>query len=152
MTARLYVRDGLSLDAPDAAFAVLVVPPDGTPGERAMTEIGAHCYEGDAALYLVRTDGWAEQSFDASALVVRVAVRTVTLRRMDMDPGDFTERSAVDPEAVIVLTARTAADPDLPTRLAEATAMFTAAPDVSLDDLLTSEDEWPVFLAPPPQA
>ncbi|SEC35521.1 hypothetical protein SAMN05216489_00520 [Streptomyces sp. 3213] len=152
MTARLYVRSGLSPDAPDAAFAVLVVAPDGTPGERAMAELGAHCYEGDGALYLVRTDGWAEQSFDAGGLVVRVAVRTVALRQMDMDPEDFPERSAVDPEAAIVLTARTAVAPDLFTRPAEATAVFTADPDVPLDDLLTSEDEWPVVLAPPPQS
>ncbi|MER7927330.1 hypothetical protein ABTY96_29955 [Streptomyces sp. NPDC096057] len=151
MTARLYVRSGLSPDAPDAAFAVLVVAPDGTPGERAVAGLGAHCYEGDGALYLFRTDGWAEHSFDAGSLVVRVAVPTVVLRQMDVDPEDFPERSAVDPDAVIVLTARTAADADLSTRPTEATAVFTAAPDVPLEDLLTSEDEWPVLLAPPPQ-
>lgn len=150
MTARLYIRSGLSPDAPDAAFAVLVVAPDGTPGERAMAELGAYCYEGDGALYLVRTDGWAEQSFDAGDLVVRVAVHPVALRQVGVDPEGFSERSAVDPEAVIVLTARTTAGPDLSPRPAGATAVFTAAADVPLDDLLTSEDEWPVLLAPPP--
>lgn len=55
--ARLYVRSGIDPAAPDAAFPILVVDPDGTPGERALSLLGGHCYEGQEAFYLVRTDG-----------------------------------------------------------------------------------------------
>ncbi|MFB7272589.1 hypothetical protein [Streptomyces sp. NPDC056244] len=150
MTARLYVRSGLDPDAPDTVFAVLVVDPDGTPAERAVAGLGAYCYEGDGAFYLVRTDGWAERSLDAGLLTVSIAVYPVPLRQVSVDPAGFPDRSAVDPQAVMVLSARTAADPALSARLAEPTAVFTAGPDVSVDDLLTSEEEWPMVLAPPP--
>ncbi|MFE1963137.1 hypothetical protein [Streptomyces sp. NPDC059479] len=149
MAARLYVRSGLDPDAPDTVFAVLVVDPDGTPAERAVAELGAYCYEGDGAVHLVRTDGWAERSLDAGLLTVGIAVHPVPLRQVGVDPADFPGRSAVDPQAMMVLSARTAADPALSARLAEPTAVFTAGPDVSLDDLLKSE-EWPMVLAPPP--
>lgn len=67
-----------------------------------------------------------------------------------MDPADFPERSAIDPNAVLLLSARTTADPALCARLGEPTAVFTAGPDVTLDQLLADDEEWPIMLAPPP--
>ncbi|WP_019071784.1 hypothetical protein [Streptomyces hokutonensis] len=148
--ARLYVRSGIAPDAPDAAFPILVVDPNGTPGERALARLGGHCYEGDGAFYLVRTDGWAEQSLDAGQLVVGIAVHPVPLRHVGVDPAAFPERSAIDPDAVLIVEARTTADPGLCARLSEPTAVFTAGPDVTLDALLADDEEWPIMVAPPP--
>ncbi|QXE38749.1 hypothetical protein KQY30_35610 [Streptomyces sp. GMY02] len=150
MAARLYVRSGLDPDAPETVFAVLVVDPNGTPAERAVARLGSYCYEGDEVFYLVRTDGWAERSLDAGLLTVSIAVYPVPLQQVSVDPASFPSRSAVDPQAVIVLSARTTADPALSARLAGPTAVYTAGPDISLDDLLTSGEEWPMVLAPPP--
>ncbi|MCL2731483.1 MAG: hypothetical protein FWE15_15835 [Actinomycetia bacterium] len=148
--ARLYVRSGIDPDAPDTAFAILVVDPDGTPGERAVAELGGYCYEGDGALYLVRTDGWAEQSLDAGRLTVGVAVHPVALRHAGVDPADFADRSSADPQAVLVLEAHTLTEAALSERRAAPTAVFTAPPATTVDELLASEDEWPMLLAPPP--
>ncbi|MBK3577258.1 hypothetical protein JHN63_26345 [Streptomyces sp. MBT65] len=148
--ARLYVRSGLAPDAPDADFPILVVDPDGTAGERALGRLGGHCYEGDGVFHLVRTDGWAERSLNSGLLTVGVAVHPVLLRQAGVDPADFPERSAIDPDAVLLLSAPTAADPALGARLGEPTAVFTAGPDVTLDQLLADDEEWPVMLAPPP--
>ncbi|WP_262060123.1 hypothetical protein [Streptomyces sp. STR69] len=147
--ARLYVRSGIAPDPPDAAFPVLVVDPDGTPGERAVARLGGHCYEGEGAFFLVRTDGWAERSLDAGRLVVGIAVHPLPLRQAGADPAEFPERSGIDPDAVLLLSARTTVDPALCARLSEPTAVFIAGPDVTLDDLL-ADDEWPIILAPPP--
>ncbi|MBK3565386.1 hypothetical protein [Streptomyces sp. MBT62] len=148
--ARLYVRSGIVPDDPDAAFPILVVDPDGTPGERAMARLGGHCYEGDGAFYLVRTDGWAERSVDSGRLAVGIAVHPVPLRQAGTDPADFPERSAIDPDAVLIVEARTTVDPELRARLSEPTVVFTAGPDVTLDELLADDEEWPIMLAPPP--
>lgn len=148
--ARLYVRSGLAPDDPDAAFPILVVDPDGTPGERALTRLGGHCYEGEGAFYLVRTDGWAERSLDSGSLVVGIAIHPVPLQQAGVDPADFLGRSAIDPHAVLLLSARTTADPALGTRLGEPTAVYTAGPDITLDQLLADDEEWPIMLAPPP--
>ena len=148
--ARLYVRSGIAPDDPDAAFPILVVDPDGTPGERAMARLGGHCYEGEGAFYLVRTDGWAERSLDAGQLVVGVAVFPAPLRQAGVDPAEFPERSGIDPDAVLLLSARTTVDPALCARLSEPTAVFVGGPDVTLDELLADDEEWPIMLAPPP--
>ncbi|MFJ3667006.1 hypothetical protein ACIPSE_11170 [Streptomyces sp. NPDC090106] len=150
MTARLYVRSGLDPDDPDRVLAVLVVDPEGTPAERALAALGSYCYEGDGVFYLVRTDGWAERTLDEGELTVDIAVYPVPLRQVDVDPEDFPARSTVDPQALLLLSARTQVDPELGARMAEATAVFTAAPDVPLDDLLKADDQWPMLLAPPP--
>lgn len=150
MTARLYVRSGLDADAPDAAFVVLVVDPDGTPAERAVAALGSYCYEGDGAVHLVRTDGWAERSLGDGGLTVGVAVRPEALRQVGVDPLGFSGRSTADPRAVLILSARTADASALSAHLAEPTAVFVAGPGVPLDDLVDAEDEWPMVLAPPP--
>ncbi|MGW3108993.1 hypothetical protein [Streptomyces sp. NPDC001100] len=147
--ARLYVRSGIAPDAPDAAFPILVVDPNGTPGERALARLGGHCYAGDGAFYLVRTDGWAERSLDAGRLVVGIAVRPVPLRQAGVDLAGFPDRSGIDPDAVLLLSARTTVDPELCAHLSGATAVFTGGPDVTLDDLLADDEEWPIMLAPP---
>ncbi|MEU6142682.1 hypothetical protein ABZ848_20210 [Streptomyces sp. NPDC047081] len=149
--ARLYLRSGMDPDAPETAYAVLVVDAEGTPGERAVAALGSYCYEGDGAFYLVRTDGWAEKSAEAGHLVVGIAVHPVALRQVGVDPADFPGRSSVDPRAVLVLEVRASADPALTSHLAEPTAVFTAGPDATLDELLASDDEWPMLLAPPPE-
>ncbi|MFJ9896029.1 hypothetical protein ACIQPR_22195 [Streptomyces sp. NPDC091280] len=148
--ARLYVRSGIAPDDPDAAFVILVVDPDGTPGERAVARLGGHCYEGDGAFYLVRTDGWAERSLDSGRLEVGVAVHPVALRHAGVDPAGFPERSVTDPDAVLLLSAATTVEPALRARLGEPTAVFTAGPDVPLDRLLADDEEWPIVLAPAP--
>ncbi|MFI1094073.1 hypothetical protein [Streptomyces sp. NPDC020917] len=150
--ARLYVRSGIDPDAPETAFAILVVDPEGTPGERAVAELGGCCYEGDGALYLVRTDGWAEQSLEAGRLTVGVAVHPAALRHAGVDPAGFPDRSSVDPQAVLVLAAHTLTEAALAPQPAAPTAVFTASPGTPVDDLLASEDDWPMLLAPPPGA
>ncbi|WP_043665089.1 hypothetical protein [Streptomyces xylophagus] len=148
--ARLYVRSGIDPDAPEAAFPILVVDPDGTPGERALARLGGHCYEGEGSFHLVRTDGWAERSLDSGRLVVRIAVHPVPLQQAGVGLAGFPERSTIDPDAVLLLSARTTADPARCARLGEPTAVFTAGPDVTLDQLLADDEEWPIMLAPPP--
>ncbi|MFJ6378631.1 hypothetical protein ACIQI7_01300 [Kitasatospora sp. NPDC092039] len=149
--ARLYVRPGLDPDEPDAPVAVLVVDPDGTPGERAVDRLGAHCYEGDEVRHLVRTDGWAEHAYADGRLTVAVAVHPAVLERTETDPAGFPLRSAADPRAVVVLRAGTAVDPEAADRLAEGTVVLTAAPDLPLDGLLGPDGDWPMLLAPPPE-
>ncbi|WP_091202856.1 hypothetical protein [Micromonospora narathiwatensis] len=150
--ARLYVRPGVNPDDPHMPVAVLVVDPDGTPGERAVARLGGCCYEGDGVFYLVQTDGWAERSLAGGRLTVDIAVYLAVLRQVGVDPASFPGRSAVDPQAVVVLRGETAADPALSACLAEATAVLTAGPDVPLDELLASEDDWPMVVGPPPRA
>ncbi|MCI3276766.1 hypothetical protein [Streptomyces cylindrosporus] len=150
--ARLHLRSGMDPDAPKTAYAVLVVDPEGTPGERAVAALGSCCYEGDGAFYLVRSDGWAERSPEDGRLAVRIAVHPAVLRQVGVDPEDFPGRSSVDPRALLVLEARAAADPALTAHLAEPTAVFTAGPDTTLEELLASDAEWPMFLAPPPES
>ncbi|MFJ3194296.1 hypothetical protein ACIPJQ_16920 [Streptomyces griseoviridis] len=141
MSPRLCVRSGFAPDAPGDGVVVLVVDPGGAPGERAVALLSGYCYEGDGAVHLVRTDG--------ESLRLAVAVYPVALAHVGVEAGEFAERSAVDPEAVIVLRARTAL-PSAPVgRLSDATAVFSAAPEVSVDELLASDD-WPMVLAPPP--
>ncbi|MFD9689165.1 hypothetical protein [Kitasatospora sp. NPDC059088] len=147
--ARLYVRSDLDPSDREAHVAVLVVDPDGTPGERALDRLGSYCYEGDRAFFLLATDGWAEQSRDGDRLTVSIAVYPYALVQVRVDPFDFPLRSALDPEAAVVLTAEVTV-PGLPARLSEATAVFTGAADVPLEVLLASEDDWPMVLAPGP--
>ncbi|MFJ1614796.1 hypothetical protein ACIODT_17095 [Streptomyces sp. NPDC088251] len=148
---RLYVRPGVDPDERDVPVAVLVVDPDGTPGERAVVRLGDYCHEMNGWACLLQTDGWAEHARDGGWLVVDVAVYPAALRAVGVDPADFPGRSAVDPEAVVVLRAQTAASPEPSVRLSEGTAVFTAGPDVSLDELLATYDDWPMVLAPPPE-
>ncbi|MFJ8279172.1 hypothetical protein ACIRA2_17970 [Streptomyces griseoviridis] len=149
MSPRLSVRSGFAPDAPGDAVVVLVVDPGGAPGERAVALLSGYCYEGDGAVHLVRTDGWAEREVDGESLRLAIAVYPVALAHVGVEAGQFAERSAVDPEAVIVLRARTAL-PSAPVgRLSDATAVFSAAPEISVDELLASDD-WPMVLAPPP--
>ncbi|MFE6049294.1 hypothetical protein ACFQ6N_00885 [Kitasatospora sp. NPDC056446] len=147
---RLYVRPGLDPDEPDVPVAVLVVDPEGTPGERAVARLDIYCHEMDGWTGLLQTDGWAEHIRDGGRLEVAVAVYPGTLLAVRVDPAGFTERSAVDPEAVVLLRARTAAAPDASVRLSEGTAVFATGPDVPLDELIATR-VWPMVLAPPPE-
>ncbi|MFJ2193280.1 hypothetical protein ACIOJE_35940 [Kitasatospora sp. NPDC087861] len=150
--ARLYVRPGLDPDEPDAPVAVLLVDPDGSPGERAMERLGAYCYEGDGVFYLVQTDGWAEHAREGGRLAVDIAVYPAALKAVDVDPADFPLRSTVDSRAVLVLHAETTVDPEPDVQLSEGTAVFTCArPGTTLDDVLASAEDWPIVLAPPPE-
>ncbi|MFE4538672.1 hypothetical protein ACFRKB_26970 [Streptomyces scopuliridis] len=150
--ARLYVRPGIDPDEPDVPVVVLLVDPEGAPGERAVVRLGDYCHEVNGWACLLQTDGWAEHTRDSGRLIVDVAVYPAGLRAVGVDPADFPGRSAVDPEAVVVLRAQTAAVPGPFVPLSEATAVFTAGPDVPLDELLATYDDWPILLAPPPQA
>ncbi|MFD7287139.1 hypothetical protein [Streptomyces sp. NPDC059863] len=150
--ARLYVRPGIDPDEPDVPVVVLLVDPEGAPGERAVARLGDYCHEVNGWACLLRTDGWAEHARDGGQLVVDVAVYPVALRAVGVDPADFPGRSAIDPEAVVVLRARTAAAPESSVRLAEGTTVFLAGPNVPLDELLATYDDWPMVLAPPPEA
>ncbi|MEV6419266.1 hypothetical protein [Streptomyces sp. NPDC051662] len=148
--ARLYVRPGIDPDEPDAPVVVLLVDPEGAPGERAVVRLGDSCHEANGWACLLRTDGWAEHARDGDQLVVDIAVYPVGLRAVGVDPAGFPLRSAVDPEAVVILRARTAVGPESSVRLSEGTAVFRAGPDVPLDELLATYDDWPMLLAPPP--
>ncbi|MPY51901.1 hypothetical protein [Streptomyces acidicola] len=149
--ARLYVRSGLDPDEPDVPVAVLLVDPEGTPGERAVARLGDYCHEVNGWACLLRTDGWAEQARDGGQLVVDVAVYPSALLAVGVDPADFTGRSVVDPEAVVILRAQTAAAPEASVRLSEGTVVFTTGLDIPLDELLATYDDWPMVLAPPPE-
>ncbi|MFI9273365.1 hypothetical protein ACIGXM_21990 [Kitasatospora sp. NPDC052896] len=150
--SRLYVHPGVDPEEPELPVAVLVVDPEGTPGERVVARLGTHCHEVNGWACLLPTDGWAEHARDGARLVVDVVVHPVALRAVGADPADFPGRSAVDPEAVVVLRARTAAGPEPSVRLSEGTAVFTAGPDVPLDELLATCEDWPMLLAPPLEA
>ncbi|MFD0340180.1 hypothetical protein ACFVH0_16070 [Streptomyces sp. NPDC127117] len=145
--ARLHIRTGVNPDEPDEPVVTLRVDPEGSPGERAVARLGDHCYEGDGVLFLSQTDGWAEHALDGCLLTVDIAVRPSALGHTGADLRAFPGRSAVDPEAVLVLRAETEADPELYARAAPATAVFTAPPDHELD----AGVHWPMLLAPPPE-
>ncbi|MFD9596512.1 hypothetical protein ACFWA9_27730 [Kitasatospora sp. NPDC059973] len=152
--ARLLVRPGIDPDdpdEPDVPVVALLVDPDGPPAERAVARLGTHCYEGDGVLHLTRTGGWAEHALAGDRLVVEVAVHSAPLDRAGVDLAAFTGRSSVDPEAVLVLRAEAAVEPESYARAAPATAVFTAGPDETLDDLLAGGESWPMVLAPPPE-
>ncbi|MFF4772687.1 hypothetical protein ACFY05_07490 [Microtetraspora fusca] len=68
-----------------------------------------------------------------------------------MDSAEFSDRSAIDPEATLVLRAEGAVDPELYARAAHATAVFVASRERTLDEVLACEDDWPVILALPPE-
>ncbi|MFF9350621.1 hypothetical protein [Streptomyces sp. NPDC014734] len=146
--ARLHVRSGIDPDEPDVPVVTLVVDPEGTPGERAVARLGDCCYEGDGVFYLSRTDGWGEHTLDHDRLVVDIAVYPAVLARNGVDTTAFPDRSAVDPEAALVLRAETTVDPELYARADSSTVVLTAAPDRTLDDALG--DDWPMLLAAPP--
>lgn len=149
--ARLYVRSGLDPDEPDVPVAVLVVDPEGTPGERAVARLDTYSHEVNGWACLLQTDGWVEHVRDGGQLAVAVALYPGTLLAVRVDPADFTDRSAVDPEAVVVLRAQTAAAPDASVRLSEGTAVFATSLDIPLDELIATYDDWPMVLAPPPE-
>ncbi|GAA3010817.1 hypothetical protein GCM10020229_23050 [Kitasatospora albolonga] len=148
--ARLHIRHGLDPDEPELPVAVLVVDPERTPGERAVAQLGTHCHEVHGWACLSQTDGWVEHARDGGELTIAVAVYPATLLAVGADPADFTDRSTVDPDAVIVLRAQTSAAPDASVQLAEGTAVFTGSPDAPLDELIATYDDWPMVLAPPP--
>ncbi|MED7948119.1 hypothetical protein PUR61_08590 [Streptomyces sp. BE20] len=149
--ARLHVRTGINPDDPDAPVVALLVDPEGPPGEQAVAKLGWYGHEGDGALFLLPTDGWAEHALDGDRLAVEVAVYPFTLEQIGADPADFPARSPIVPEATLVLRAETAVDPALYARAADTgTAVFTAAPDRTLDEVLAGDDAWPVLLSPPP--
>ncbi|MFE6870772.1 hypothetical protein ACFVFS_29975 [Kitasatospora sp. NPDC057692] len=148
--ARLHVRSGINPDDPDAPVVALLVDPDGPPGERAVARLGRYGYEGDGAFHLLATDGWAERSLDGDRLTVAVAAHPFTLRQIDADPEAFPERSATAPEAALVLRADAVVDPGLYARADTATVVFSAGPELTLDDVLAGDDAWPVVLAPAP--
>ncbi|MFF2354734.1 hypothetical protein ACFVVL_33845 [Kitasatospora sp. NPDC058115] len=150
--ARLHVRSGVNPDDPDAPVVVLIVDPDGPPGERAVAELGSYGYEGDGAFFLLPTDGWAEHTLDGGRLTVEVAVYPFTLQQIGADPEAFPERSSAEPEAVVVLRADASVDPELWARADDATAVFTAGAGLAPDEVPAGEDAWPLVLAPPPVA
>ncbi|MGI5489375.1 hypothetical protein [Microtetraspora malaysiensis] len=149
--ARLCICPGVNPDEPDVPVVTLVVDPDGTSGERAVARLGDYCYEGDGVFFLLRTDGWAEHTLDDNGLVVDIAVYPFALGQIGVDSAEFPGRSAIDPEAALVLRAEGAVDPELYARTAPATAVFVASPERTLDEVLTCEDDWPVLLALPPE-
>ncbi len=149
--ARLHIRPGVDPDEPDVPVVVLVVDPDGPPGEQAVSRLGSYCYEGDGVVYLLQTDGWAEQSLDGDRLAVEIAVYPFALRQVRVDAGPFPTRSALDPDAALVLRAETVVDPRLYARAAPETVVYTAPGDRPLDELLSAGDEWPMILAPAPE-
>ncbi|MFJ7249614.1 hypothetical protein ACIQWA_33960 [Kitasatospora sp. NPDC098652] len=151
--ARLYVRSDLDPSDREAHVAVLVVDPDGTPGERALDRLGAYCYEGDGAFFLLPTDGWAERSLDGDRLTVTIAVYPYALEQVRVDPADFPLRSVLDPDAAVVLSAEVVLPTEVAARsarLSEATAVFTGAAGVPLEALLASGEDWPMVLADGP--
>lgn len=149
--ARLHVRTGIDPDEPDVPAAVLIVDPEGGPGERALVRLGDYCHEANGWAYLLRTDGWAEHARDGGGLTVGVTVQPAALRAVGVDPAGFPGRSAVDPEAVVILRVRTADAPEPPLPLSEGTAVYVAGPDVAPDELLADYDGWPMVLMPPPE-
>ncbi|MFB7918830.1 hypothetical protein [Streptomyces sp. NPDC056061] len=147
---RLHVRTGIDPDEPDVPVVTLVVDPGGSPGERAVARLGNCCYEGDGVFFLSQTDGWGEHTLAHDRLVVDIAVYPVVLERNGVDTAAFPGRSAVDPEAALVLRAETTVDPEVFARADSATVVFVAGPDQELDDVLGRDDDWPMLLASPP--
>ncbi|MEU9618720.1 hypothetical protein [Streptomyces sp. NPDC048155] len=147
--ARLQLRTGVHPDEQDVPVMTLVVDPGGPPGERAVARLGDYCMEGDGVFCLLGTDGWGEHTLDDDRLVIDIAVYPFALGQVGADAAAFPGRSAVDPEAALVLRAKTAVGPELYARAAPATAVFTAGPDRPLDDVLA--DGRPMLLGLPPE-
>ncbi|MFI9628457.1 hypothetical protein [Streptomyces sp. NPDC052042] len=149
--ARLLVSSGVNPDEPDAPVVTLLVDPDGSPGERAVARLGDYCYEGYGAFHLLPTDGWAEHTLDGGRLEVAVAVYPFALGQVGVDASDFPGRSAVDPEAALVLRAECVVDPGRYALTAPVTAVFTAGPDRAPDAVVTDADDLPMLLGLRPE-
>ncbi|MEU9848402.1 hypothetical protein [Streptomyces sp. NPDC047985] len=149
--ARLLVRSGVNPDEPDMPVVTLVVDPDGPPGEDAVARLGDYCYEGDGAFHLLPTDGWVEHVLDGDRLEVAVAVYPFALGQVGVDASSFPDRSAVDPEAAMVLRAECAVDPDRYALTPPLTAVFTAGPDRAPGDVGTDADDWPIVFGLRPE-
>ncbi|GGP82792.1 hypothetical protein [Saccharothrix coeruleofusca] len=133
-----------------AGRVLVVVDPEGTPGERAVARLAELGYEGDGVLHLSRTDGWAERRLRDGVLVVDVLVRSAALESLGVDAEAFTERSRVDRRAVRLLRVRgEAAEGE---RLPDATTVVAVPPGTPVRRVLADLDsgvEWPLVLAPP---
>lgn len=148
--ARLLVRPGVNPDEPDVPVVTLVVDPDGPPGERAVARLGDYCYEGDGAFHLLPTDGWIEHTLDGDRLEAAVAVHPFALGQVGVDASAFPDRSALDPEAALVLRAECPVEPGRYALTPPLTAVFTAAPDRAPDDVV-AEDGLPMILGLRPE-
>jgi hypothetical protein len=151
--AQVWLRSGVDPDAPDEVVLMVVVDPAGTPGERAVARLADYGYEGDGALYLVRTDGWVERRLDGRTLVIDVVAYPALLEGADLAGAGFPERSQVDPQAVRLLRLTTVVDPVEYAHAPEATAVLSAPAGSTPDGILAAVragDAWPVIYGPPP--
>ncbi|MEV0676450.1 hypothetical protein AB0I60_07990 [Actinosynnema sp. NPDC050436] len=149
--AQIQVRPGVNPDEPEVPVVVVLIDPEGPPGERAVNDLSSYCYEGDGVLYLAQTDGWAESALAGDRLTVDVVAHPTALEQVDVDPGLFPGRSATDPAAVIVLRVETRVDPGVFARAEPGAAVFALGPDETLEDALADEEAWPILIAPPPE-
>jgi hypothetical protein len=142
-----------TVNAPDELILAMIANPDGELGERAVARLGERGYEGDEALYLVQTDGWAERRTQHGELIVDIVAYPDVLKSLHLDPAAFSGRSAVDPTAIRLLTTSIQATPAECERLRVETFVVTAASGTPAEQILAdvdSGDLWPLILAPPP--
>ncbi|GIH78229.1 hypothetical protein [Planobispora longispora] len=146
---QLHLCSGIGPGDPDVPVVALVVDRDGLPGERALDRLGMYCHEWEGGLYLPQTDGWAERVLEGTRLVVDVAVYPIGLHKVGVGVAAFPSRSAIDPDALLVLRAEAVVDRRVYAQAAPETLVFTADPGHTPDDAITS-GLWPMVLAPPP--
>ncbi|MFL6073347.1 MAG: hypothetical protein ACJ73S_08140 [Mycobacteriales bacterium] len=90
--AEAWLCSGVDPDAPEDVLLVVVVDPEGEPGERAVARLGLSAYEGETAFHLAPADGWAERRLDGDTLTVDViGAGAVRLLRVagTVDPAEY---------------------------------------------------------------
>ncbi|TDV43131.1 hypothetical protein [Actinophytocola oryzae] len=138
------LRDGINPDdADEVVLAVVIDGEDGSPGERAVADLGDRSVvdEDAGVCYVLQTDAWADASLEDGTLTVDVLIYDAILEHWGYDLGAFPDRSPMDRDAVVVLHVT-------------GTTTFDELPDVTLvfptpiDE--PEEDALPLLLAPPP--
>jgi hypothetical protein len=151
--AELWFRRGVNLEYPHEFVLAVVVDPDGEPADRAVAQLGLYSYEGDGVMYLLQTDGWAEQSLVGDVVTVDVVAYSAVLQKLRIDEAGFGERSPIEPEAVRLLRVSAVVDVAEYQR-APVTAVVLEAPvGTTFEQMLAmigdGETE-PIVLATPP--
>ncbi|HEY1175906.1 MAG TPA: hypothetical protein VGF17_07085 [Phytomonospora sp.] len=151
--ARLFVWPGVNPSDPGGVDVVLVVDPDHDRAQETVGRLGDWGYEGDGALHIVRTDAWIERRLVGDRLTAEVYVYDTLLKQLKLDFAEFPRRSAVDPDAVLVLSVDAVVDAELYAEADSGTAVFCAGPGVTDEQVveaIQNEEEYPMlFLAPP---
>ena len=151
---QLWMTEGLDLDSPDTPFVLVRFDADeGTPARKVLDHLGSWAYEGERLLYIIPADGWIERRIEGSTLTIDLVTYPTLIEKAGVDPGSFTEKSALDASAVRLLRASFIVDPAEYAEADDATYVWTTAENTSLEQIkqdIEDENDAPLVFAPEP--